>query len=163
LRIACSKRRPTTVQEHETQEWLIRIGASLARTFLSHQWSLVCEIADCEFRAEPGKVGLEHIMDRLAKFQWNESHKLRQDHRVKASNKLEVIVATREHWLQASSTSNGDSLSRWVIVDSGRDDSLEFERDRQIWMQIDTSDAVWSQLKHEWERLCHDSCATLFN
>jgi len=51
-----------------TNEWLIRIGASVAKTFLAHQWSVKLEILGTTVDSEPGEPGLRKLMDLLATF-----------------------------------------------------------------------------------------------
>jgi uncharacterized protein (DUF58 family) len=168
VRILCSNRKPHDVHEQEIQEWLIRIGASLIRTFLSHQWSVTCEVGNQKLSAEPGRLGLERVFDSLALFQWEESRLASEHESLKPScsdrygrspNALEIVIATDAQWQEAGPQRDA-SGSRWVILDNDAADSAIYDASSGVWMRLRLDDSVWPQLKREWERLCHESCAT---
>jgi uncharacterized protein (DUF58 family) len=71
IHINVSPNTPTTSEQRFEDEWLIRIGASVCREFLSHHWGVTCQIGPQTVSAEPGNSGLHRVMDSLARFQWD--------------------------------------------------------------------------------------------
>jgi len=171
LRLACTQAKTNCERDRETQEWLIRVTASLARTFLSHHWSLNCVLNQQALFAEPTQHGIDRVMDALAVYESRDVNvgerswrflecASRRETTTGRNRELEVVVASRAAWQESMESSTGRTAALWLIVDSDREDFGTEGLDGSVWMQLDMVGNVWSQLKQEWERLCHDSYAT---
>ena len=175
LRLAHTQTKTNCERDHElareNQEWLVRLIASLARTFLLHHWSLNCVLNQQTFFAEPTQHGIDRVMDALAVYESRDVNPSERGYRfsecdswreatTSRNQELEVVVASREVWRESMERSTGRTAVLWVIVDSDREDFGTEGLDGSVWMQVDTVGNVWSQLEQEWERLCHDSYAT---
>ncbi len=79
------------------QEWLIRIGGSIARTFLSHHWSVHLNLNGLAVKAEPGTQGLHRILDSLARWE-SSSHCNNSATAFSDSSLSNASVVQRQSW-----------------------------------------------------------------
>jgi len=150
--------------EAAINEWIVRIGGSIARTFLTHHWSVRMEIDGAvvrsELRSEPGEKGLRDLMDLLATFdretpsvRCSELHKSESRNRKSAPKDiLQIIVTTSDRLTQINNASENIG---WVLVDAQVDEYPTATCEMKPWMHIDLSHPAWPQVQSQWDRVCH--------
>jgi len=164
------------------KEWVIRIGASLAKTFLAHQWSVSLGIAGQSIQAEPGEPGLRKLMDLLAtfdrrpaeeaeltttnqapsvkKFQIEPMKSGMKPQRLLASRKsrnpstnaLQIVVTTGDRVELMNVSSSNAS---WVLVNDNDSEATPCTLDVSPWIEVDLANPVWQQVQSQWDRVCH--------
>jgi len=150
--------------EAATNEWIVRIGGSIARTFLTHHWSVRIEIDGAvvrsELRSEPGEKGLRDLMDLLATFD-RETPSVRSSELYKSEPRsrkstpkdiLQIIVTTSDRLTQMNLSSENIG---WVLVDAKIDENSTATLEMKPWMHVDLSHPVWPQVQSQWDRVCH--------
>lgn len=150
--------------ESSINEWIVRIGGSIARTFLTHHWSVRIEIDGAVVRSEPGDKGLRDLMDLLATFDREtpcipSSDVPKADSRNRkstAKDLLQIVVTTSD---RVSLINNASENVGWVLVDEQIDTQINaYSRSTtevNPWMHIDLAHEVWPQVQSQWDRVCH--------
>ncbi len=159
------------------QEWLIRIGGSVARTFLSHHWSVHLNLSGLAVKAEPGTQGLHRILDSLAR--WKSSSCSNESATAHSDSSLSnTAIVQRHSWRRgaihnASLVHNNFALGiadvssyrkfsesgehpscRWIVVDRERRLTSLLGSNANLWFSIDLDQSVWPQLSRHWSRIC---------
>jgi uncharacterized protein (DUF58 family) len=146
--------------EANVKEWVVRVGGSIARTFLTHNWSVRIEIDGAVLQSEPGEKGLRDLMDLLATFD-RETPSLVQkelpkkdlrNKKLTSKDTLQLVVTTSDRVLQVSNSSENIN---WVLVDAQRQDYSTALSEFKPWMHVDVSQPVWPQVQSQWDRVCH--------
>ncbi|MCG8587159.1 MAG: DUF58 domain-containing protein, partial [Pirellulales bacterium] len=141
-------------------ETAIRVAASIAQEFHAHHAEVRFVMGDIDLCLSPDTVGLHRLLDALARFEVAKAS-LRPPtgfgHRA-----LVVAVTTNEG---RSSWENGDGSNggvRLVLIneEGGPNGSTASQSlRRNAWITIDSETDSSRQLRHQWERACHDSLA----
>ena len=164
------------------KEWVIRIGASIAKTFLAHQWSVSLEISGQSIQAEPGEAGLRKLMDLLATFdsrpmkeseltpdnqapnnnefqigQARSGKKLPRslaprNRRNPSANALQIVVTSGDRVELMNFASSGSSC---VLVNDSHAHATPCTLDVSPWIEVDLANPVWQQVQSQWDRVCH--------
>ncbi len=148
----------------ELREWFLRIGGSVARTFLSHHWSVQLKAERLNIQAEPGTQGLHRMLDELARMKWSSevgglAASATLDHRPGKAvngNALRVAIADAATYRRYSLIDHF-RLFRWIVVDRMHESSQELSSAKNVWFAIDVEQPIWSQLRSHWTGLCRKS------
>ncbi|WP_339907381.1 DUF58 domain-containing protein [Symmachiella dynata] len=168
-----------TPKERELLDWGLRTVASLCQEFHGHACDLSCELND-ERKAVPAAHGsIQQINDRLARFaplsaSQKESITLTTGERAQ----MTLFVTTVAGWERLCESSLLSEFASFHVIvldqrlslqnneetpaydlDRTRT-SLSTDRSTKAWMWFDVSENTSQQLRHQWERQCHDNWST---
>jgi len=146
---------------HESLETAIRVAASIAREFHAHHAQVRFVIGDVDLLLSPGADGLHRLLDALARFR-AEPELIRPP--LGFGRQALAVVLTnsqrRSEWEHGVGTRGA---LRLVLIDDEGDSRNRthswHSRRHKNWISIDTDADPAQQLRHQWERLCHDSLA----
>ena len=146
-----------------TLEWAIRIGATVCRQFHAHNSRVECILGGRCLVAEPGPVGIQRLLDSLARFE-PEAADRNGALRLPASNAgLLSILVTTDLGLERFGQNRSFSSSRVVVLRTagfeGADErrlGLRSVAPQGSWIVIDDLDQAASAFRSQWERTCHD-------
>jgi len=142
-------------------ETAIRVASSIAQEFHAHHAEVRFVIGDMDLCLSPDTAGLHHLLDALARFQI-EAEAPRPPISF-GRQALAVVLTTSERrskWENGAGTRG--SLRLVLIDDAGASNHrarATQSRRRHVWITMDSESDSPQQLRHQWERVCHDSLA----
>jgi uncharacterized protein (DUF58 family) len=160
---------PDGGSRHRQLETAIRVAASMAREFHAHHAEVRFVIGDVDLRLSPDSAGLRHLFDRLARFQIG-----RGTMRPPSSfgrKALAVVVTTSQRRSKWENGAGSRGLLRLVLIETGdgaysvssaasRNSRAASQLGgRNVWIALNADSDYSRQLRHQWERVCHDSLA----
>lgn len=141
-------------------ETAIRVAASIAQEFHAHHAELRFVIGDVDLLLSPGTSGLHRLLDALARCQiQTESPRPPSGFGRQA---LAVVVTNSERRSEWENGAGTRGSLRLVLVDGvSRLDRQpgRLPQRKNIWITIGGESDSSQQLRHQWERVCHDSLA----
>jgi uncharacterized protein (DUF58 family) len=152
---------PNGGSQRRQLETAIRVAASIAQEFHAHHAEVRFVIGEVDLCLSPDAAGLRRLLDALARFQVHpESLRPPSNFGRKA---LTVVLTTsqrRSEW--ENGTGTRDPLRLVLIDEAGASRSrsrVSQPRRQGVWIAIDSDSDDSQQLRHQWERVCHDSLA----
>jgi uncharacterized protein (DUF58 family) len=170
-----------STRKEEVQEWLVRVGGSVARTFLSHHWSVQLKVEEAGINAEPGPQAVNHMLDGLARLQWSSvsnepgamasqtgilpsvSYGQSRSGRIGATNdslsKGDVFslgIADVANYKRFSDSREYKSF-RWIIIDQPSELMSSLSSAANLWFSVNLEQSVWPQLLRHWSGVCRNA------
>ena len=148
------------VSRRSQLETAIRVAASIAQELHAHHAEVRFLIGGIDLCLSPDSAGLHRLLDALARLQTDD-----EPQRLPASfgrEALAVVLTSSDRQSEWDNARSRDSL-RLVLIDdtsnSSDDAHVSLPRPRHAWIAIDSASDDAHQLRHQWERVCHDSLA----
>lgn len=143
------------------RETAIRVAASIAQEFHAHHTEVRFLLGEVDLLLSPDTSGLHRLQDALARFQFEaawDRPALPFGHQA-----LAIVVTTPQRRPAWESGVGTKGPLRLVLIDragvsTGRAGFSQVRR-QFVWITIDSEANAAAQLRHQWERLCHDSLA----
>jgi uncharacterized protein (DUF58 family) len=157
----------------EVREWLVRIGGSVARTFLSHHWSVQVNVERLSVNAEPGTQGLHRMLDGLARMKWNAAtgvssttvdsspfsstaKHVARNRNTASDHLLSLGIADAATYAKCMRSGKFNSF-RWIVVDKLVEFTHEFAPSANVWFTVNVDQPVWAQLRQRWSSVCRNA------
>lgn len=144
-------------------ETAIRVAASVAQEFHSHHAQVRFVMGSIDLLLEPGTVGLHRLLDALARFQPNEEVATRR--KKDLHDALVLVVTSPQQQAEWCVESGARGQLRFVLIEQAPSSASQLggfpsgDR-RRTWIRLDAGSDQERQLRHQWERVCHDSIAS---
>ena len=145
-------------RSRQTLETAIRVAASIAKELHAHHAEVRFVIGDVDLYLTPDAMGLRRLLDALARF--------RIDQRATrpptgfGHKDLAVVMTTSQRKSEWENGAAAKRLLRFVLIetpDSNNGTASSQTRRRNVWIALDPESDCSLQLRHQWERVCHDN------
>jgi uncharacterized protein (DUF58 family) len=133
-------------------ETAIRVAASIAQEFHAHHAQVRFVIGDVDLLLSPDAAGLRQLLDALARFQVNDGSERQPSNY--GSKTFTVVVTSRQRRPKWESGAGTRGSLRLVLI--GGEEATSSIRGRNVWMTLDSESDCSTQLRHRWERVCHE-------
>jgi uncharacterized protein (DUF58 family) len=150
-------------------ETALRVAASIAQEFHAHHAEVRFVIGDVELFLSPDTAGLHRLLDALARFQIEQATIQPPSNFGRMA--LAVVVTTSQRqseWENGAGTrgplrlvliKRGEATCSVETAASGTGETAAWLGKRTVWISLDSDSDCSLQLRHQWERVCHDSLA----
>jgi len=169
VRLHLSETQPTDQQIRDDDEWLIRIGASICKEFVSHSWGVQLQVGEHFAVVEAGQRGIHLLMDTLARFRWQAaSDEKGSKQRIKLSSQrrsdadMTIEISRLQAIEQKKISDRNNHETRWVGTFHSAQTTEVMTQWRvggSLWMLVDLDRNIDSQVQRQWERVCHDTAS----
>ncbi len=138
-------------------EMAIRVAASIAQEFHAHHAEVRFVIGDVDLCLSPDSAGLRCLLDSLARFQFEQGAV--RPPRSFGRKDLAVVLTTSQHQSEWENGAGTGRFLRLVLIEtpasSNGNTASQLSR-RNVWIALDADSDCSLQLRHQWERVCHD-------